>query len=286
MKERYPIHSIGSAFVANLSLSANFNPPDTIRRVFVCKSHSADAGWLINPDTSSMNKTHYYLLLQRLGLVWLLYVLCRVIFCLINWGQYGEATLPELAGAFLRGFLFDTSAILLINAPVIVLSILPFRFLNNRHYQSFLALFFQLINIPFLVLNVVNAGYFRMVGKRITPAEGPELGTATADQVRLLVAEYWYVSLLGLLISLLLVWYNPAHYRLDTRKRFPAMWGWLAVFLSLAISFLVFAFTLKTHPLSPDTVTATRESHLDNLSRNAAFNLLSRFFDQAIKKID
>jgi uncharacterized sulfatase len=233
-----------------------------------------------------MNKTHYFLLLRRLALVWLLYGLCRVIFCLINWGQYGEAHIIELSRSFLKGSLFDLSAVLLINCWIILLSILPFEFVSRHSYQSVLSILFQVINIPFLILNVINAGYFRLAGKRITPAEGPELGTTTAEQVQLLVSEYWYVSLLALLVSLLLIWYSPSHYKLDKKQRYSSMWGWLGVFLSLAVCFLGFAFMSKSHPLSQERFPATRESHLENLSRNAAFNLVARFFDQAVKKID
>lgn len=218
--------------------------------------------------------------------MWLLYGLCRIIFCLINWGQFGEARVVDLAGSFLTGSFFDLAAVLLINVWIILLSILPFKFVSRYSYQSVLSILFQVINIPFLILNVINAGYFRLAGKRIAPADGPELGATTAEQVRLLMAEYWYVSLLALLVSLLLIWYSPSQYGLDHKKRYSSMWGWLGVFLSLALCFFGFAFMSKSHPLSPDRFPATRESHLENLSRNAAFNLVSRFFDQAVQKID
>lgn len=233
-----------------------------------------------------MNKTHYFLLFRRLALVWLLYGLCRIIFCLINWGQYGKADFSDLAGAFLQGSLFDLAAILLINAWIIVLSILPFRFVSRHSYQSVLGILFQMSNIPFLVLNVINAGYFRLAVKRMTLAYSPELRAKATEHVRLLMSEYWYVSLLALLVSLLLIWYSPSHYGLDHKKRYSSMWGWQGVFLSVSTCFLVFAFMSKSHPLTPDVFPATRESLLKNLSRSAAFNLVARFFDQAVQKID
>ncbi|MES2730524.1 MAG: hypothetical protein V4714_02205 [Bacteroidota bacterium] len=233
-----------------------------------------------------MNKTHYFLLLRRLGLLLLLYTLCRIVFCLINWGQFGEASDMELGVAFGTGFLFDLSAILLVNALFTVLSILPFDYVNEHSYQWRLGIFFQCLNIPFLVLNIIHAGYFRLSGKRLTPAEGPELETATTDQMWLLVSEYWYVSLVALLVSMLLVWYDPSSFRLRKARILSPMWSWLSIFISLTISLLVFAFMLKSHPLSPDNVPATRQSHLENLSRNATFNLLSRYYDQGAKRVE
>jgi|GEM_PF-3045725 len=233
-----------------------------------------------------MNKTHYFLLFRRLALVWLLYGLCRVIFCRINWAQYREADLDELVGAFVKGSLFDVSTILLINAWIIVLSILPFRFVSGHAYQSVLGILFQMSNIPFLVLNVIDADYFRLAVKRIALADNPLLRTKTTEQVWLLVSEYWYVSLPALFVSLLLIWYSPSHYGLDHKKRYSSMWAWQGVFLSVSTCFLVFAFMLKSHPLTPDTFPATRESHLKHLARNAAFKLVARFFDQAVQKID
>ncbi len=233
-----------------------------------------------------MNRTHYSLLLKRLGLVFLLYTLCRVIFFLINRAQYEGAGFAELAAAFLQGVLFDLTAILLINVPFTILSILPFEFVNGNRYQASLSLFFQILNIPFLVLNVINAGYFHWSGRFLTPTAASRLELTTAKQIWPLASEYWYISLLALLLALCLAWYDPSHFRLNAKKTITGIWGGLAIFIALTISVLSFAIMLKSHPLLPDGQPPTRKSHLDNLSRNATFNLVSRFYDQGAQRVD
>ena len=233
-----------------------------------------------------MNETHYFLLLKRVSLVMLLYTLCRVIFCLINWGNYAQATFLELLTAFLRGFLFDLAAVLLINAVVMVLSTLPFPFVSRHQYQARLSIFYQCLNGPFLVLNVINAGYFRLSGKRITPAQGPELEAPAPAQIWALAAEYWYVSLLALMVSVFLVWYHPTHFRLKSLRTISSAWAGLSAFLLVAVSVLFFALMVQTNPLPSEQPPATRATHLDNLARNAAFNLLSRLYDRSVARLD
>lgn len=233
-----------------------------------------------------MNKTHYFLLLKRLGLLFLLYTLCRVIFLLINRTQYEGVALDDLAAAFLEGALFDLAAILLINVPFTILSILPFEFVNGKRYQAILSLFFQILNIPFLVLNVINAGYFHWSGRVLNPTSELGLELTRAEQIWSLASEYWYISLLALLMALCVAWYDPSYYRLNAKKTITGIWGGLAIFISLTTSVLFFAIMLKSHPLLPNGQPPTRESYLDNLSRNATFNLASRFYDRGAKRVD
>ncbi|MBC7920727.1 MAG: hypothetical protein H7Z75_06505 [Ferruginibacter sp.] len=233
-----------------------------------------------------MNKTHYFLLLKRISLVVLIYTLCRVVFCLINWGNYAGVTFFELGTAFLRGFLFDLAAVLLINAVVMVLSTLPFPFVSRHPYQARLSIFYQCLNIPFLILNIINAGYFRLSGKQITPTQGPEIEVTAPAQVWALASEYWYVSLLALMVSLFLVWYHPTHFRLKSGRTISPAWAGLSAFLLVAVSVLFFALMVRTNPLPPGQQRATRATHLENLARNAAFNLLSRLYDRSVARLD
>jgi hypothetical protein len=233
-----------------------------------------------------MNRTHYVLLFKRLGLIFLLYTLSRVIFFLVNRTQYEGAAFAELAAAFLEGALFDLAAILLINVLFNIFSIIPFEFVTGSRYQDILSLFFQILNIPFLILNVINAGYFHWSGRVLTPTAEHGLELTTAKQIWSLATEYWYISLLSLLMALCVAWYDPSHFRLSAKKKITGIWGGLAIFITLTISVLFFAIMLKSHPLLPDTQPPSRESYLDNLSRNATFNLVSRFYDQGAKRVD
>ena len=69
-------------------------------------------------------------LLANLGLLLLLYTISRVLFLALNFQSYNQLPLRELAAAFLVGSRFDIAAICRVNAPFIVLSLLPFGFVD------------------------------------------------------------------------------------------------------------------------------------------------------------
>ena len=65
-------------------------------------------------------------LVGNLLVVYVLFMLCRLVFVAVNWGLYADTLkwghLASLCGA---GLLFDTSPILYSNALVILLMLLP-----------------------------------------------------------------------------------------------------------------------------------------------------------------
>ena len=98
-------------------------------------------------------RTHIALLARRLALLWLALALCRAVFYL--------STLPFLGAAELRGgvlidllrgaFKFDTVSVLYVNAPFILLSLVPLHLRERRWWQSMTYWYYMIVNSTAIV---------------------------------------------------------------------------------------------------------------------------------------
>jgi len=181
------------------------------------------------------------LLTIRLGLLLILYSVCRLLFLAFNYAAFQNLTGREIFATFAIGLRFDISAICLTNSVFITCSVLPHPWQQIRWYQRFLKLLFLATNIPFLILNVIDLEYSKFVGQRLTLSVLDVRGDLS-DQIGQLALHYWYLAAIaGLLITLL--WYlhpePPPIPKPATTK--AGFWIWIrgvlvmAVVLSLAV---------------------------------------------------
>ncbi|WP_400191389.1 LTA synthase family protein [Hymenobacter sp. B81] len=142
------------------------------------------------------------LLLRRFSLLLAAYALLRLGFYVANREVFAEASARETLWAFWHGFRFDLAALLLLNIPFLLLSLLPG---TGRGWQRALRGVFLTLNAPGLALNIIDSQYFKFIGRRTSD----ELFTITGDierQAGQLVAHYWFlIPPFALLFGLL--WY-------------------------------------------------------------------------------
>lgn len=143
------------------------------------------------------------LLLARLGLLCVLYSLSRLLFLAFNFHSYEHAPLLKILLAFAVGFRFDIAAICRINGPFIVLSVLPFAFVDNRRFQTFLRIVFLLTNLPFLIVNIADYEYLKFTGQR-SSLSVLDLATDITGQLGQLSYHYWYLAVISLIFALAL----------------------------------------------------------------------------------
>ncbi len=148
------------------------------------------------------------LLLIRLGLLFAVYSLSRFLFLAFNYQAYQQAGLHELLSAFLVGLRFDVAAICRINSVFIILSMLPFTFVEKSSFQKFLKILFLLTNIPFLIVNVVDYEYYKFTGQRASLSV-LDMGADVTDQIAQLSFHYWYLAIIALLLSCALYYFVP-----------------------------------------------------------------------------
>src|SRR5690606_3970845 len=95
----------------------------------------------------------YTILLYRLLLVYIFYLLARLLFFFYNKSVLNVDGPLEFLHLAYRGLAFDTAAILYVNAAFILFSILPFFINTSWGYQKFLFFLYFGFNLTAYALN-------------------------------------------------------------------------------------------------------------------------------------
>ncbi len=156
---------------------------------------------------------HLLLLVKKLGIAFLVYTICRLLFYSFNANHFTDVEF----GAFFYGLRFDLMSISFLFAPVILLHIIPFPFRNNKGYLKAINFFFYVGIVLSIFLNMIDVVYFDFALKRST-ADLFQIVKTGDDFLTLLpsyILDFWYAFLLfGLLIwfaAFLHKKYIPAH---------------------------------------------------------------------------
>ncbi|WP_170170337.1 LTA synthase family protein [Hymenobacter perfusus] len=140
------------------------------------------------------------LLVRRFLLLLGVYLLLRAGFFAFNYATFQDASAAQMALAFWHGFRFDISALLLLNLPFIVLSLVPSR---ARAWQRLVRVVWLLLNSLGVALNLIDVEYFRFIGRR-TSNELLTIGDDVRRQAGQLLLSYWFLLLpFGVLLTAL-----------------------------------------------------------------------------------
>jgi hypothetical protein len=153
----------------------------------------------------------YWALVLRLLVAMLLFTLCRIGFYIFNTGYFPELTPCAFLRILYGGLRFDLTAVLYLNALIIILTILPFDFRFNKVYQLVLKYLFFLFNGIAVTANVADFVYYKFTLRRTTADildefdEGPG---APGLLFRFLI-DYWYATVfLAVLLWLMVKLYR------------------------------------------------------------------------------
>ncbi len=147
-------------------------------------------------------KSDIAVLLKRLAVVYLACIICQVIFYYYNFDLLGSIYRRELRGIFQGALVFDTVSVLWINAPLILLSLLPLRLRERHWYQNTLLGIFYAAGAALILLNFADMVFFHQTNKRLTyeVLAGSDLKHAF-DLVVAFGKKNWYMlALAGVLI--------------------------------------------------------------------------------------
>jgi len=134
-------------------------------------------------------------LLLRLLLITVLFTLCRALFYCFNYSYFSSISFGELLRILFYGIKFDLPAILIINLPFIILSLLPIRQRELSWFRQTLKLLFLTTNAVALVANCIDFVYFKFTLKRTTADIFAFINTGD-DFTRLLplfIKDYWFL---------------------------------------------------------------------------------------------
>lgn len=199
----------------------------------------------------------YLVLIYRIGLMMLIYSLCRLGFYFFNTGFFTNVNFPDFIHIMWGGLMFDISALLYLNSLYLFLFLLPFRFKFRPGYRQFLKWIFFVFNGAGLAANVSDFIYYRFTLKRTTFS----VFDAFKNEDNMLqlwgrfLIDYWYATLFWVVIVALMVW---SYGRLKS-KPFSVARGWwytpvalffLALFSGLTIVGMRGGYRHSTRPIT------------------------------------
>lgn len=137
----------------------------------------------------------FYALIIRFGLLLLIYSAMRVGFFLFNQSLFPQVSVDELWLMMLGGIKFDLVALLYINAPYILLMILPIPWKYSIRYQQVAKWIFIISNSFGFALNLIDYAYFPFTLRRTTGTVFQQFSNETnlLVLVKDFLIDYWYL---------------------------------------------------------------------------------------------
>lgn len=204
-----------------------------------------------------------------------MYSLTRVVFFVANRPIFSSAGPTKILACFIHGMRFDLAALSLCNAPVI--AFVAFAGLTRGKARLVLArltgLLFAIVNIPALVLNVIDAGWFPFNGRRATLSSFAITLDIKAQTGQVLI-HFWPLTIFGVMLTAGIIWLAIGLSRRIATGT-PAAW-WRRLIWAVAAAGLVIlgirgGFQLK--PLATAHANVFPDPALASLILNTPFNI-------------
>jgi phosphoglycerol transferase MdoB-like AlkP superfamily enzyme len=230
-----------------------------------------------------MEIRHLLLLLKRISLIAAIYTLCRLAFYAANFRYFHQASAGNTFLAFVLGLRFDISIICITNSLFIILSILPFDFTGSKFYQKLLKAIFLLVNIPMIMINLIDVEFFKFRGKRST-YDVLEMSKDIKDQSFQIIYHYWYVVIIAAILIYMLIKFYPSDKK--SSLHIHRALGYPALILLLGFAFLGMRGGLQLKPLRPNNAFILDPNILGNVSLNTPFSFLMTMEIDGIEKVN
>ena len=149
----------------------------------------------------SLPANEYLVLIYRFIVVMFLYSAGRILFYLFNQSLFPNVDFTSFLRIMRGGVMFDTSAVLYLNAIYFLVYLLPFPFKFGERYQRFLKWVFMSVNSIGFAFNYIDIIYYRFILKRTT-ASAFDIASYDAGNYRLITRffyDFWYIVLIWLI---------------------------------------------------------------------------------------
>lgn len=152
-------------------------------------------------------------LLIRLGIVLLFYIVAKIVFICFNSNLvvHQAHNTSYWIYLFLGSIRFDLSIIFTLNFPFIVLSLLPFRFIQNLTYRKIvLIVFYYIPNISAFLADFIDIIYSKFTQKRMTydVFRFVKAGDGFFELIPSFITDFWYIFLIFFVLIFLFIGFN------------------------------------------------------------------------------
>ncbi|WP_413560297.1 LTA synthase family protein [Bdellovibrio sp. HCB209] len=233
---------------------------------------------------------HSQRLIKIFSLILLLmvfYAVARAEFLVWNWNLFHSKTASDLFWSFFVGMRFDFSAAFCGVAPILLLSFFPWPKSWNPLWEKVTWVGFCLVNVPFLILNLVDTEFINFVGRRFT-YDGMFILNEAQGKMLNFVGSYWLLFLINTVIVAVFMYLAWKLVHRKAHVHWQASWkAWSAhgamVFLALAFAVIGIRGGLQNKPISFVNANVFTAPLLNNLVLNSTFTFIKSYGAEEIK---
>lgn len=207
----------------------------------------------------------------------LFYFLTRVQFLYLNFKLYTGVSSADIFKSLLIGFRFDLSTIVFLGAPVFLAGLFLFFLHKNRYFRFFLLLVFWALQLPMLVLNIIDAEFIHFIGRRTTK-EALFLFLEVPGKFWDFYFSYLVLSMTStvvVVLGLVSIYYLLPISKLEDRLSNQLWWKRILFgFVGLILCVIAARGGLQSKPLSFAHAQVFPVPALNNLLTNSGFTVL------------
>lgn len=239
--------------------------------------------------------SHRFIKIFSLVLVALFfYFFARAEFLLWNWSLFKNKPLQDLLWSFFVGLRFDIAAILTLTAPLVLVALVPWPKSWNKHWATLTWVLFTLLQVPFLILNLVDTEFINFVGRRFS-FDSLFVVNEIPGKFLNFVSSYWMLFLINTVVVVLFVlaarkvMVSPSEKVIwsgQTKSEKAKLWGGHAflAFVVLALSVVGIRGGLQAKPISFVNANVFTAPLLNNLVLNSTFTFIKSYGAQGLGK--
>ncbi|HMZ88420.1 MAG TPA: sulfatase-like hydrolase/transferase [Chitinophagales bacterium] len=226
---------------------------------------------------------HIEILLKRLGILLLLYMVCRILFFLFNMALFPHIPPGEFLQLMLYGLRFDLSSIIYVNCIFIVLHVVPSPWFDKNWYQRMLKIIFYSFNGVGLLLESGDWIYYEYGLKRTSTHE---LGlTGDTNILPQVIKDYWIIFVIAFILILGVEYLyrktelhrlKKVHFKLPRFIHYP----YQIIIMVVVLTFSVIGARggIQPEPISPEIATDyVDDGRLTSLIINTPFSVIYAF---------
>ncbi len=219
-------------------------------------------------------------LFKRFSLLLFIYSLLRIGFYFYHLPVYRQFTQDEIFESFILGIRFDIAAILLVNSPIILLSLFQTR---NSTVLFFERLLFVVSNSIAILIAVDDFELFHFMGKRLSY----DLFVITDDifdQLPQLLKNFWYLPIFALGFGIASYYFDKKYFSLINSR--PTWRSHVFNLLILGVSFVGVRGGLQHKSINVQSAFIQGKNELGHLVLNSPYHFLRTLKNEPKKKLD
>ena len=226
----------------------------------------------------------------RLGVLFLIFVLLRVLFLYLNISALNQLDSNEIILALLWGLRFDLCIIATINAPLMMMHWAR-QWIDHsgyrKAYDDTIGILFLLANLPLIIIGTADTKMFEFTGRRTT-LEFFAIATDITQQGAAIMGQFWWLTVCGSVFCISLIWasWQTGHEPSPKNNR-PGWQRVIVATLLIGLGIIATRGGLQRKPLAPAHAYTWQPPVLANLVLNSGMTLLkSPHLDKSIRYRD